>query len=48
MVLGVRVLPHLSNNTPVQLNHTNKLTQAVPQGQRLTHNNNKQAEKQAG
>jgi hypothetical protein len=34
---------------PFSPTHTNKLTRAVPQGQRLTRNNNKQAEnKQAG
>ncbi len=33
---------------PFSPTHTDKLTRAVPQGQRLTRNNNKQAEKQAG
>ncbi len=33
---------------PFSPTHTDKLTRAVPQGQRLTRNNNKQTEKQAG
>jgi hypothetical protein len=47
MVLGGSCLLYLKQHTPSPT-HTDELTQAVPQGRGSTHNNDKQAEKQAG